>query len=280
MSRHARHARPSRSAQAVRTARKVAQPVTMVGALALAMGTASPHHALPVKVQLDAVTAPAPGAEVLPVHAVRAQRLDQYTVKPGQYLSLIAQQLCGNASDWKGIWHASHGISNPNVVEAGQVVTLACNASGPGWNPPPPHRAAVAVSSSPSRAGGDLTYGHPNFCGDGDGDGWDVNCQARQVSSPAAIPLVHLAETASSTVSPLGYSGYQRCVVTRESGGQVNVMNASGHYGLYQFDYGTWVSGGGRGADFGHASVSEQNRVFAAVYAARGTQPWSPSDHC
>jgi LysM repeat protein len=251
----------------------------MAGALALAVGTASPHHALPVKVQLEAVVTAAPGAEVSPVHAVRAQRLDQYTVKPGQYLSLIAQQQCGNASDWKGIWHASHGISNPNVVEAGQVVTLACNDSGPGWNPPPV-RAKVLVRSSPSSSGGDLSYGHPNFCGDGDGDGWDVNCQTRQASSPAAIPQVHLAEASASTISPLGYSGYQRCVVTRESGGRTQVMNSSGHYGLYQFDYGTWVSGGGVGADFGRASVSEQNRVFAAVYAARGTQPWSPSDGC
>jgi soluble lytic murein transglycosylase-like protein len=69
-------------------------------------------------------------------------------------------------------------------------------------------------------------------------------------------------------------------VISRESGGNSQVMNSSGHYGLYQFDYGTWVSGGGSGADFGHASVAEQNRVFAAVYAARGTQPWSPSDGC
>ncbi len=95
-----------------------------------------------------------------------------------------------------------------------------------------------------------------------------------------APPPVPQAAVTTSSASPVSYGGYQQCVISRESGGQTQVMNGSGHYGLYQFDYGTWVSGGGASADFGHASVAEQNRVFAAVYAVRGTQPWSPSDGC
>lgn len=77
-----------------------------------------------------------------------------------------------------------------------------------------------------------------------------------------------------------GTSSFQACVIARESGGNPQVMNASGHYGLYQFDLGTWISGGGIAADFGHASVAEQNAVFASVYAARGTSPWAPYDGC
>lgn len=73
---------------------------------------------------------------------------------------------------------------------------------------------------------------------------------------------------------------FQACVIARESGGQSQVMNSTGHYGLYQFDEQTWVSGGGSAATFGHASVAEQNSVFSAVYAARGNQPWTPSDGC
>lgn len=96
----------------------------------------------------------------------------------------------------------------------------------------------------------------------------------------AVISAPHQAQVTGGNVNPASYSGFQQCVITRESGGRSQVMNASGHYGLYQFDYGTWVSGGGSGADFGHASVSEQNRVFAAVYAARGTNPWAPYDGC
>jgi hypothetical protein len=84
----------------------------------------------------------------------------------------------------------------------------------------------------------------------------------------------------SAGVSTAGDGSFQACVITRESGGNPQVMNSSEHYGLYQFDYQTWISGGGNGADFGHASVAEQNRVFQNVYAARGSEPWAPSDGC
>jgi hypothetical protein len=57
-------------------------------------------------------------------------------------------------------------------------------------------------------------------------------------------------------------------------------MNSTGHYGLYQFDYSTWTANGGSGADFGNASVAEQNQVFSNAYAASGTSPWAPYDGC
>jgi hypothetical protein len=81
-------------------------------------------------------------------------------------------------------------------------------------------------------------------------------------------------------VSYTGSGGFQACVIARESGGNSQVMNASGHYGLYQFAAGTWAAAGGNPADFGHASVAEQNQVFASAYAKWGTQPWGPSDGC
>jgi Transcription factor WhiB/Transglycosylase-like domain len=54
----------------------------------------------------------------------------------------------------------------------------------------------------------------------------------------------------------------------------------SGANGLYQFSYSTWVSSGGNPADFGHASVSEQNAAFDTAYAQSGTSPWRPYDGC
>ena len=81
-------------------------------------------------------------------------------------------------------------------------------------------------------------------------------------------------------VSPYNYSGFERCVVIRESSGDSQVMNSTGHYGLFQFDLPTWISGGGNPGDFGHASVAEQNRVFTNVFAMRGVEPWRPSDGC
>ncbi|MGH3261012.1 MAG: transglycosylase family protein, partial [Trebonia sp.] len=73
---------------------------------------------------------------------------------------------------------------------------------------------------------------------------------------------------------------FQACVIARESGGNPQVMNASGHYGLYQFSAGTWAAYGGNPADFGHASVAEQNQVFANAIAAGGESNWAPYDGC
>jgi Transglycosylase-like domain len=73
---------------------------------------------------------------------------------------------------------------------------------------------------------------------------------------------------------------FAQCVIARESGGQAQVMNASGHYGLYQFSASTWAEYGGSPADFGHASVSEQNQVFDNAVASGGQSNWSAYDGC
>ena len=76
------------------------------------------------------------------------------------------------------------------------------------------------------------------------------------------------------------YSGFQQCVIERESGGDSQVMNSSGHYGLYQFSASTWAAYGGNPADFGDASVAEQNQVFDNAMAAGGESNWAPYDGC
>ena len=66
------------------------------------------------------------------------------------------------------------------------------------------HMARVAAESSYTvvqHSGGTGTYGHPYYCGDGDGDGWDVPCQ--HAGSPAALPVQH---SGAQTVS-YSYSG-------------------------------------------------------------------------
>ena len=81
-----------------------------------------------------------------------------------------------------------------------------------------------------------------------------------------------------------GYStggAFQRCVIGRESGGQSQAMNASGHYGLYQFSAATWAAYGGNPASFGHASVAQQNQVFAnAMATPGGADNWRPYNKC
>jgi soluble lytic murein transglycosylase-like protein len=59
-----------------------------------------------------------------------------------------------------------------------------------------------------------------------------------------------------------------------ESGGNPTAVSAGGTYrGLYQFDYGTWASVGGKG-DPAAASAAEQTYRAALLYSRSGSSPW------
>jgi hypothetical protein len=74
---------------------------------------------------------------------------------------------------------------------------------------------------------------------------------------------------------------FAQCVIQRESGGNSQVMNSTGHYGLYQFAYGTWVAYGGSPSAFGHASAAQQDQVFAnAMATPGGASNWRSYDGC
>jgi hypothetical protein len=99
------------------------------------------------------------------------------------------------------------------------------------------------------------------------------------VASQQAAPVHAAAASASSSGAYPGGS-FGACVVARESGGNSQVMNSSGHYGLYQFSASTWAAYGGSPGSFGHASVAEQNQVFSNALAQGGQSNWSPYDGC
>jgi LysM repeat protein len=191
---------------------------------------------------LHAGTATRPAAHY-PAAAPKSARSSSYTVRRGDTLNKIAASRCGNAYDWSGIAAAS-SLPDAAQIIPGEHLTLHC-AQAPVVQRQP--------QQQPSRQQG---------------------APARSSSSYSAVAVN------ASRVSTAGDSSFETCVVQRESGGNPNIWNPSGHWGLFQFDLSTWVSGGGSAADFGHAGVAEQNRVFANVYAARGTEPWAPSDHC
>jgi hypothetical protein len=87
--------------------------------------------------------------------------------------------------------------------------------------------------------------------------------------------------TGSVSGSYTGASGsFESCVIARESGGNAQVMNSSGHYGLYQFSASTWAAYGGSASDFGHASAAEQHQVFSNAMAQGGQSNWAPYDGC
>lgn len=105
--------------------------------------------------------------------------------------------------------------------------------------------------------------------------------QAAIPQQPQPVVLADVVPVSSEPVSIGNYSGFQACVIARESGGNPDIWNASGHWGLYQFSESTWIAYGGSAADFGHASVAEQNRIFAnAMATPGGAGNWSPYDGC
>jgi len=165
-----------------------------------------------------------------------------YTVRPGDTLSSVATARCGTARDWTGIYAASR-----------QRGWTAWNAD-------------------------DLTAGQHLFlyCA------YEPGMLDRAAAAGRQATAVTAASPAAA-VTAVSYSGsgsMQQCIIARESGGNSQAWNASGHYGLYQFSASTWAAHGGNPADFGHASVAEQNQVYYSTVAQDGYSDWAPYDGC
>jgi LysM repeat protein len=167
-----------------------------------------------------------------------------YTVKAGDSLSAIAARAYHNQKAWPVLYWANRSrIHWANDIEPGQVLRI----------PVKPARIPDA----------------PGLLG--------------PTSAPAPAGMTAAPETTQATAQTAEVSGggsFGQCVIARESGGQAQVMNGSGHYGLYQFSASTWAAYGGSPADFGHASVSEQNQVFDNAIASGGQSNWSAYDGC
>ena len=181
----------------------------------------------------------------------------QYTVKPGDTLSDIAKRVYHDDRFWTAIYWANHRhLRYADQITAGQVLTV----------PAKPARAPAAPKVlGPAPAPGPATV-------------TTADVTTGQAQAPAQAPVQR--PVAQSTVTTSGGSSFQACVIQRESGGNSQVMNASGHYGLYQFSASTWAAYGGNPADFGNASVAEQNQVFNNAIAAGGQSNWSLYDGC
>jgi phage tail protein X len=170
----------------------------------------------------------------------------RYTVRSGDSLSAIAGKVYHKQNAWTVLYWANRGtIHWANMIGEGQVLKVPALPAKIPAAPSQLGPAPVAPVVAPARA---------------------------SASAPAR---------AAASGSYSGASGsYASCVIARESGGNSQVMNSSGHYGLYQFSASTWQAYGGSAGDFGHASVSEQNRVFNSAIAQGGQSNWSPYDGC
>jgi hypothetical protein len=203
-------------------------------------------------------TAPAQAHRLAPARTAAAADAT-YTVRGGDSLSAISGRLFGSASVWPRFYAANKGVIgvNPNFIKPGQLLrrllSTPAQAQAALPAPPPPAPAPVQAASdqqAPASSGG------------------------QQPAPQQPAPTITL--TGGSW--PGGAFG--NCVVQRESGGNPNVMNASGHYGLYQFSASTWAAYGGNPGSFGNASVAEQEQVFMNALARGGQSNWSPYDGC
>ena len=179
-------------------------------------------------------------------------RVATYTVRSGDSLSAIALKVYHDPRAWPVLYWANRNqVRWANSIQVGEVLTVPAR---PGRLPAAPRQLGPthAPVAQPTVIEQDA---------------------ARPVSSVTSAP----ARTATTYT---GDSSFQACVISRESGGNSQVMNSSGHYGLYQFSASTWAAYGGNPAEFGHASVTEQNRVFDNAMAAGGQFNWAPYDGC
>lgn len=188
-----------------------------------------------------------------------------WTVRSGDTLSGIARARYHAVNAWTLIyWANQKHIRWANQIQIGQKFYL------PGYNghapapprlleppPPPPPPVVTVASSSTSTGGSEGSEGSDSSAGN-----------TPTYSQPAPSGTYH------------GASGYEACVIARESGGNPSAVNASsGAGGLYQFLPSTWQSLGYSGLPQ-DAPVSVQQQAFQKLYAEAGTSPWSPSDGC
>jgi LysM repeat protein len=170
-----------------------------------------------------------------------------YTVREGDSLSAIAGRVYHDQAAWPVIYWANHSkVRWANDISVGQVLQIPAK---PARIPAAPGQLGAAAAAPVATA------------------------STSQVASAVYAPV----QTESSYS---GDGGFSSCVIARESGGNSQVMNSSGHYGLYQFSASTWEAYGGSAGDFGNASVAEQNQVFNNALAKGGQSNWSAYDGC
>jgi LysM repeat protein len=173
-----------------------------------------------------------------------------YTVKEGDTLSKIAQREYSESAAWPVIYYANRSkIHSADEISVGLKLTIPAK---PAKIPAAPHTSAPAPAPAP----------------------------VSSVSTAQAAPTQVESTTRPAAATYSGSGSFQSCVISAESGGNSQVMNGSGHYGLYQFSESTWEEYGGSASTFGNASVSEQNQVFNTAISQGGQSNWSAYDGC
>lgn len=170
---------------------------------------------------------PEPGHPVFVTHVQAAAAPSEWHVRAGDTLASISAALCRTMRDWPAIWW-------PNRQEVRNPDTLTSGET------------LTLRGCSASAA--------------------EVQAALNAATPPSPPPSVSSSGTATGTFS--GSSGsLQACIIAAESGGNPDIWNPTGHWGLYQFSAGTWYSYGAAPGTFGNASASYQNQIYMNVVA-------------
>jgi hypothetical protein len=176
----------------------------------------------------------------------------RYTVRSGDSLSSIAEHFYHNASAWPVLYWNNRGeLRWADVIDPGEVLNIP---------PDPTH-----IPRPPGQLGPQYAPKHATTTTE--------SAPVQQATTPTTT-----VDTDYNGVWPGGAFG--NCVVERESGGNPDIWNASGHWGLYQFSASTWAAYGGDPALFGSASVAQQEAVFMTALSEGGESNWSLYDGC
>lgn len=211
--------------------------------------------AVPASARSAPVSRHAAATAVTTVAAVAVAH--RHTVRRGDTLAKIARRVLGSARLWPVLWWDNRWkIKNPDVIAVGQHIRYGH------WHRLRPwllRRAHAAIPKPPPAVHTAVVVHHRH---------------ARYHAAAAPAQPAHYS----------GGSGFQACVIARESGGNPSAVNpSSGAGGLYQFLPSTWASLGYASSYPGGAQtapVSVQNAAFAKLYAEAGTSPWAPYDGC
>ncbi|MDQ6840509.1 MAG: LysM peptidoglycan-binding domain-containing protein [Actinomycetota bacterium] len=182
------------------------------------------------------------------VSASSAVHQSTYTVRPGDSLWAIGQRYGIN----ENALAAANSMQLSDVLYAGRTLTLPTSGS----TSPAPASTTSSTSNASSFA------------------------SARTSSTRTSSARTSSAHSSSASGASSGTGSLGQCVISRESGGQSQVTNGSGHWGLYQFSKSTWEAYGGSSGSFGNGSSAQQNQVFNNAIAHGGASNWTPYDGC
>ncbi len=130
-----------------------------------------------------------------------------YIVRSGDTLGKIAGEFCGNPADYPALARAS-GIPNPNVIDVGQRIVLACGGGG---------SSGRAVARTASASGSNYAAGSAVIPG--------------TYNVYSFLGLERIWEAAGGSSSTAAHAA---CIAEHESSGRQWVVSPTNDWGLWQ----------------------------------------------